>query len=103
MFYMHISPDLNINIKFRTNNWNGHKYTEARLGSDGVDRIGFGSHVDGASKLLIDSALFLELREGGVSCSRGKVFVWSCVTQCKDPETPGAHLQLTFSVSASHY
>ncbi len=53
-----------------------------------VDRIGFGSHVDGASKLLIDSALFLELREGGVSCSCGKVFVWSCVTQCKDPETP---------------
>ncbi|KAI9530186.1 hypothetical protein NQZ68_004203 [Dissostichus eleginoides] len=28
------------------------------------------------------------LREGGVSCSCGKVFVWSCVTQCKDPEAP---------------
>lgn len=68
-----------------------------------LDRIGFGRHVDGASKHLIDSALFLELREGGVSCSRGKVFVWFCVTQCKDPETPGAHLQLTVAVSASHY
>lgn len=60
----------------------------AWVDSGEVDRIGFGSHVDGASKLLIDSALFLELREGGVSCSCGKVFVWSCVTQCKDPETP---------------
>lgn len=56
--------------------------------SSEVDRIGFGSHVDSASKLLIDSALFLELREGGVSCSCGKVFVWSCVSQCEDPETP---------------
>lgn len=53
-----------------------------------VDRIGFGSHVDVTSTLLIDSALFLELREGGALCSCGKVFVWSCVTQCKDPETP---------------
>ena len=57
-------------------------------GSSADDRIGFGSHVDGTSKLLIDRALFLELKEGGVSCSRGKVFVWSGVTQCKDPETP---------------
>lgn len=60
----------------------------AWVDSGEVDRFGFGSRVDGASKLLIDSALFLELREGGVSCSCGKVFVWSCVTQCKDPETP---------------
>lgn len=69
----------------------------ARLDCGEVDRIGFGSHVDGASKLLIDTALFLELRERGVSCSSGKVFVWSRVTQCKDPETPSAHLQLVFS------
>lgn len=37
--------------------------------SSDADRIGFGRRVDGASKLLIDSALFLELRQRGVSCS----------------------------------
>lgn len=86
MFYINISPNLHIHVKFHTNNWEGHKY-KLQSSSSEVDRIGFGSHVDGA-KLLIDSALFLELREGGVSCSCGKVFVWSCVTQCEDPETP---------------
>lgn len=85
--YENIFPNLHIDIKFRTNNGKGHKY-KLQSGSGEVDRIGFGSHVDRASKLLIDSALFPELREGGVSCSCGKVFVWSCVTQCKDPETP---------------
>lgn len=70
----------------------GTNSTRRRPTAAELTRAGFGSHVDGASKLLIDSALFLELREGGVSCSRGKVFVWSRVTQCKDPETPGAHL-----------
>lgn len=64
-------------------------YCRAALGGGGdACRIAFGSRVDGESKLLIDSALFLELREGGVSRSHGKVFVWSRVTQCKDPETP---------------
>lgn len=90
-------------ISIDKNNWNGCKYKAADVDCGKVDRTGFGSRVDGASKLLIDSALFLELREGGVSCSRSKVFVWSRVTQCKDPETPGAHLQLTFSVSDSYY
>lgn len=35
----------------------------ARLDSIEVDTFGFRSHVDGASKLLIDSALSLELKE----------------------------------------
>lgn len=87
MFYINICPNLHIRVKFHTNNWEGHKY-KLQSSSGEVDRIGFGSRVDGASKLLIDSALFLELREGGVSCSFGKVFVWSCVTQCEDPKTP---------------
>lgn len=93
IFYIHISPHFEHQHKnftqiigMETNPMRCWP-TAAKL-----TRTGFGSHVDGASKLLIDSALFLELREVGVSCSHGKVFVWSCVTQCKDPETPGAHL-----------
>lgn len=79
-------------------------YCRAALGGGGdACRIGFGSRVDGESKLLIDSALFLELREGGVF-----TFPWQgvCLVPCHSvqrPRDPSAHLQLTFSISASYY
>lgn len=91
MFYINIFPKFTHPCKNSTQIIGRDINTNCKaacVDSGRVDRIGFGSRVDGASKLLIDSALFLELREGGVSCSCGKVFVWSCVTQCKDPETP---------------
>lgn len=90
MFYIHFNTVLQFVSNFvQIIGGEQNTYRRAAVDSGETDINSFGIHVDGASKLLIDSALFLELREGGVSCYYAtKVFSWSRVTHCEDLKTP---------------
>ncbi len=104
-FYINIFPNLHIHVQNHTNNWKAHKY-KLQSGMGRQRRSWQNWFWESCWRSI--KALNWQCFVSGVEGRGCFMFLWQgvCLVLChsvQGPRDPRAHLQLTFSVSASHY